>query len=128
MQVVTGCLGFAQTSAIQAAEDVGWSANQIVLGKHSGRTAFRERMASLGIEFGSDAELNVAFGRFKDLADKKHEIFDDDLQVLVGEDASKEENDLVRFIGLKTMAETGSVPVAELSLELDGQPLSSRSP
>ena len=56
---------------------------------------------------------------------KKHEIFDDDLQVLVGEDASKEENDLVRFIGLKTMAETGSVPVAELSLELDGQPLSS---
>ena len=82
-------------------------------------------MSSLGIEFGNDAELNVAFGRFKELADKKHEIFDDDLQVLVGEDASKEENDLVRFIGLKTMAETGSVPVAELSLELDGQPLSS---
>ena len=120
-----GVLKQRDTYEIMRAEDVGWSANQIVLGKHSGRTAFRERMASLGIEFGSDAELNVAFGRFKDLADKKHEIFDDDLQVLVGEDDSKEENDLVRFIGLKTMAETGSVPVAELSLELDGQPLSS---
>ena len=120
-----GVLKQRDTYEIMRAEDVGWSANQIVLGKHSGRTAFRERMASLGIEFGSDAELNVAFGRFKDLADKKHEIFDDDLQVLVGEDASKEENDLVRFISLKTMAETGSVPVAELSLELDGQPLSS---
>ena len=120
-----GVLKQRDTYEIMRAEDVGWSANQIVLGKHSGRTAFRERMSSLGIEFGNDAELNVAFGRFKDLADKKHEIFDDDLQVLVGEDASKEENDLVRFIGLKTMSETGSVPVAELSLELDGQPQSS---
>ena len=122
-----GVLKQRDTYEIMRAEDVGWSANQIVLGKHSGRTAFRERMSSLGIEFGNDAELNVAFGRFKDLADKKHEIFDDDLQVLVGEDASKEENDLVRFIGLKTMSETGSVPVAELSLELDGQPQSSNA-
>ena len=120
-----GVLKQRDTYEIMRAEDVGWSANQIVLGKHSGRTAFRERMTSLGIEFSSDAELNAAFGRFKDLADKKHEIFDDDLQVLVGEDASKEGNEVVRFIGLKTMAETGGIPVAELSLEFEGQPRSS---
>ena len=120
-----GVLKQRDTYEIMRAEDVGWAANQIVLGKHSGRTAFRERMSTLGIEFSSDAELNAAFSRFKDLADKKHEIFDDDLQVLVGEDASKEENEVVRFIGLKTMAETGQVPLAELSLELHGQSLSS---
>ena len=109
------------------AEDVGWSANQIVLGKHSGRTAFRERMSALSIEFESEAELNAAFGRFKDLADKKHEIFDDDLQVLAGEGAAQEKHEIIRFVGLKTISETGEIPIAELSLEYEGEPRSSRA-
>ena len=122
-----GVLKQRDTYEIMRAEDVGWSANQIVLGKHSGRTAFRDRMSALNIEFGSEAELNAAFGRFKELADKKHEIFDDDLQVLAGEGASQEEPEAIRFIGLKTTAETGGVPVAELSLEYEGETCSSRA-
>ena len=120
-----GVLKQRDTYEIMRAEDVGWAANQIVLGKHSGRTAFRERMSALGIKFTSDAELNAAFTRFKDLADKKHEIFDDDLQVLVSEDAAKDENEALRFVSLKTVAETGSVPVADLSLEFEGRHQSS---
>ena len=77
-----GVLKQRDTYEIMRAEDVGWSANQIVLGKHSGRTAFRDRMAALNIEFESEAELNQPLADFKELADKKHEIFDDDLQVL----------------------------------------------
>ena len=122
-----GVLKQRDTYEIMRAEDVGWSANQIVLGKHSGRTAFRDRMSALNIEFGSEAELNAAFGRFKELADKKHEIFDDDLQVLAGEGASQEEPEAIRFIGLKTTSETGGVPVAELSLEYEGETCSSRA-
>ena len=122
-----GVLKQRDTYEIMRAEDVGWSANQIVLGKHSGRTAFRDRMSALNIEFGSEGELNAAFGRFKELADKKHEIFDDDLQVLAGEGASHEEPEAIRFIGLKTTSETGGVPVAELSLEYEGETCSSRA-
>jgi len=122
-----GVLKQRDTYEIMRAEDVGWSANQIVLGKHSGRTAFRERMSVLGIEFESEAELNAAFGRFKDLADKKHEIFDDDLQVLAGEGAAQEDHETIRFVGLKTISETGEIPIAELSLEVEGEPRSSRA-
>ena len=57
----------------------------MVLGKHSGRNAFKTRMAELGVQFGSETELNEAFFRFKQLADKKHDIFDEDLQALISE-------------------------------------------
>lgn len=56
------------------AEDVGWSQNKLVLGKHSGRNAFKTRLAELGIDLPSEEALNAAFARFKELADKKHEI------------------------------------------------------
>ncbi|RTL03687.1 MAG: 2-isopropylmalate synthase, partial [Lysobacterales bacterium] len=65
-----GVLKHRETYEIMRAEDVGWTANRMVLGKHSGRNAFRARMEELGFGFGSDAELNTAFARFKDLADK----------------------------------------------------------
>ncbi len=80
-----GVLKSRETYEIMRAQDVGWSANRIVLGKHSGRNAFRSRLRELGIEFEAEEELNNAFARFKDLADKKHEIFDEDLQALVTE-------------------------------------------
>ncbi|MDM8563575.1 2-isopropylmalate synthase, partial [Candidatus Marithioploca araucensis] len=78
-----GVLKHRQTYEIMKAEDVGWFANRMVLGKHSGRNAFRDRLKALNIELKSEEVLNAAFARFKELADKKHEIYDGDLQALV---------------------------------------------
>src|ERR1700756_5517145 len=74
-----GVLKARQTYEIMRAEDVGWSANRIVLGKLSGRNAFRQRLKELGIELDGEEAYNKAFQRFKDLADKKADIFDEDL-------------------------------------------------
>jgi 2-isopropylmalate synthase len=82
-----GVLKARETYEIMTAEDVGWSTNKIVLGKLSGRTAFRQRLKELGIELDNEDAYNKAFQRFKDLADKKAEIFDEDLQALVTQEA-----------------------------------------
>src|SRR5207344_424923 len=74
-----GVLKARQTYEIMTAEDVGWTTNKIVLGKLSGRNAFKQRLKELGVELESDDAANKAFQRFKDLADKKAEIFDEDL-------------------------------------------------
>jgi len=70
------------TYEIMRPEDVGFGETRLVLGKHSGRHAFRERLKKLGIEL-SDKDLEKAFERFKDLADKKKEVFDEDLLAIV---------------------------------------------
>ena len=59
---------------IMRAQDVGWTQNKLVLGKHSGRNAFKTRLAELGIELASDEALNAAFARFKELADKTRDF------------------------------------------------------
>ena len=69
-----------ETYEIMRAEDVGWAENRMVLGKHSGRRAIRERLLALGIDLQTEEELNDVFKKFKELADKKHEIFDEDLR------------------------------------------------
>lgn len=79
-----GVLKHRETYEIMRAEDVGWNANKIVLGKHSGRSAFRARLKELGIEVSSEQALNEGFARFKELADKKHDIFDEDLTTDLG--------------------------------------------
>jgi 2-isopropylmalate synthase len=71
-----GVLKARDTYEIMRAEDVGWSANKIVLGKLSGRTAFKQRLRELGVMMGSDAELNAAFARFKALADREAIVSD----------------------------------------------------
>jgi 2-isopropylmalate synthase len=101
------------------AEDVGWSANRIVLGKHSGRNALRTRLKELGIEFASEEELNTAFARFKDLADKKHEVFDEDLQALVSE-AGAAEHEGHALVSMRVCSETGETPVAAITLSIEG--------
>jgi 2-isopropylmalate synthase len=116
-----GVLKSRETYEIMRAEDVGWSANRMVLGKHSGRNAFKTRLLELGVTFESEAELNDAFSRFKDLADKKHEIYDDDLQALVTEASLEAENERVRLVALKVCSETGETPKAAITLELDGE-------
>ncbi|QKF60738.1 2-isopropylmalate synthase [Campylobacter curvus] len=83
-----GVLKHKETYEIISAESIGLEKNSLVLGKHSGRHAFKDKLAALGFDLESEA-LNTAFEKFKDLADKKKEIFDDDLRALVAEEITK---------------------------------------
>ncbi|NOQ63804.1 MAG: 2-isopropylmalate synthase [Methyloprofundus sp.] len=113
-----GVLKHRETYEIMRAEDVGWTANRMVLGKHSGRNAFKSRMTELGFEFHSESELNDAFFRFKQLADKKHEIFDEDLQALISEVNSETEEEHYKLVALKVCSETGETPSATVTVEV----------
>jgi 2-isopropylmalate synthase len=116
-----GVLKSRETYEIMRAEDVGWTRNRMVLGKHSGRNAFRARLQDLGVSFDSEEELNDAFSRFKDLADKKHEIFDEDLQALVTDANLDAANERVKLVSLRVCSETGETPKANLVLAFDGE-------
>jgi len=116
-----GVLKSRETYEIMRAEDVGWSANRMVMGKHSGRNAFKTRLHELGVEFESEEELNDAFARFKDLADKKHEIFDEDLQALVTASNIEAENERYKLVSLKVCSETGETPSSTITLSIDGK-------
>jgi 2-isopropylmalate synthase len=110
-----GVIKKRETYEIMRAEDVGWDTNKMVLGKHSGRNAFKTRLRELGFEFSSDDELKSAFGRFKELADKKHQVFDDDLQALISEEIAKNYQDKYRLISLSAnsaMDKSSSAKVA----------------
>jgi 2-isopropylmalate synthase len=117
-----GVLKSRDTYEIMRAQDVGWNANRLVLGKHSGRNAFKARLTELGIVIESEAALNAAFKRFKDLADKKHEIFDEDLQALISEEASDHlENERYKLVSLTAHSETGVSPYAKVVVSEDGK-------
>ena len=116
-----GVIKSRETYEIMRAQDVGWTNNRLVLGKHSGRNAFRTRLKELGYEFPGEEELNEAFKRFKELADKKHEIFDADLQALVTDAMQESYNERVKFLSLKAMIETGEIPMADITLAVDGE-------
>jgi 2-isopropylmalate synthase len=115
-----GVLKHRETYEIMRAQDVGWTHNRMVLGKHSGRNAFRVRLGELGVSFDSEEELNAAFSRFKDLADKKHEIFDEDLQALVTDATLDAANERIKLVSMKVCSETGETPRAEVVLGVDG--------
>jgi 2-isopropylmalate synthase len=123
-----GVLKSRETYEIMRAEDVGWTTNRMVLGKHSGRNAFRSRMQELGVSFASEEHLNDAFVRFKDLADKKHEIYDEDLQALVTEANLEAENERVNLVALKVCSETGETPNAAVTLKVDGEERKASAP
>ncbi len=108
-----GVLKHRETYEIMRAEDVGWGANKLLLGKHSGRNAFRSRLKDLGIKLESEEKLNTVFMRFKDLADKKHEIFDEDLHALVSDEAQIPEEHY-RLLSLVARSETGEMPFARV--------------
>ena len=95
--------------------------NKLVLGKHSGRNAFKTRMSELNIEFSSEEELNEVFARFKTLADKKHDIFDEDLQALVNESSLDAENESIKLVSLRVCCETGETPNAIMTLNIHGE-------
>ena len=116
-----GVLKHRETYEIMRAEDVGWSSNKLTLGKLSGRNAFRARLEELGYQFKSDGELAEAFARFKDLADKKQEIFDEDLQALVTQAEQARAEDRVSLQWLEVTSKTGTRPLAKVALSVDGE-------
>lgn len=116
-----GVLKNRETYEIMKAEDVGWHANRMVLGKHSGRSAFRDRLDTLGITFDSVEDLNAAFTRFKEIADKKHEIYDEDLQALVTDTVNKEADQAIKLVSLKVCSETGEKPHGYITLNINGE-------
>ena len=115
-----GVLKHRETYEIMRAQDVGWTQNKLVLGKHSGRNAFKTRLTELGIELAGDEALNSAFARFKELADKKHEIFDEDLQALVSDETVTPEDEHYKLMYSRVCSETGETPEASLTLTIGG--------
>jgi len=115
-----GVLKHRETYEIMRAEDVGWPRNRMVLGKLSGRNAFRTRLAEIGITLASEDELNAAFARFKELADKKDEIFDEDLQALATDAMLEAANERVKLVSLRVCSQSGETPHAEVVVAIDG--------
>ena len=116
-----GVLKARDTYEIMRAEDVGWSANKIVLGKLSGRTAFKQRLQELGVVLESEGEIMAAFSKFKELADRKSEIFDEDILALVSDESVTAEKEQSGFISLAQHSETGEMPHAEIVFTIDGR-------
>jgi 2-isopropylmalate synthase len=116
-----GVLKHRETYEIMRAEDVGWNANRLTLGKLSGRNAFKTRLQELGITLASEEHLNAAFAKFKELADKKREIFDEDLQALVSDEAITPEMEHYKFVSLVAHSETGEQPYARIVIAEEGR-------
>ena len=117
-----GVLKHRETYEIMRAEDVGWNTNKIVLGKLSGRAAVKARFDALGITFDTPEALNEAFTRFKLLADKKQEVFDEDLQALVSESNQEHSAERYKLVDLEVRCKSGEKPHASLTLTVDGRP------
>ncbi len=122
-----GVLKHRETYEIMRAEDVGWNANKLVLGKHSGRSAFKARLSELGIVLDSELSLNAAFQRFKELADKKHEIFDEDLHALASEELLEPQSEHYNLVAFMAHCETGEAPTARLVISVAGQEQTTQS-
>jgi 2-isopropylmalate synthase len=114
-----GMLKNAETYEIMRPEDVGQGATNLVMGKHSGRHAFREKLKGLGYDLGQNA-LNDAFVRFKDLADKKKDVYDDDIVALV-DDALARAAERISITHLRVVAGTEGPQQADLSVTVDGE-------
>lgn len=115
-----GVLKHRETYEIMKAEDVGWHTNRMVLGKHSGRNALKARLEELGYVIADEHQLMNVFGRFKDLADRKHEIFDEDLHALLSESGPKTVPERYALEDMSTAAVYGGKPTATLKLKVDG--------
>ncbi len=121
-----GVLKHRETYEIMRAEDVGWGTNKLLLGKHSGRNAFRTRLMELGIELESEETLNNTFMRFKELADKKHEIFDEDLHALISDEVLVLQ-ERYKLLSLTVHCETGEVSYARIIIAEEGEELQAES-
>jgi 2-isopropylmalate synthase len=115
-----GVLKNAATYEIMTPESVGWTKSNLVMGKHSGRAAFRDKLRALGYGDVGDNKLNDAFRRFKDLADRKKVVYDEDIVALVDDEVMRD-HERIRFVSLDLHAGSKSPPRAELELEVDGE-------
>jgi 2-isopropylmalate synthase len=115
-----GMLKNAQTYEIMTPESVGWTKTNLVMGKHSGRAAFRDKLRALGYPDIGDNALNDAFRRFKDLADRKKIVYDEDIVALVDDEVVRGQN-RIRFIGLEVHAGSRGPASADLELEIDSE-------
>ena len=116
-----GMLKNAATYEIMTPESVGWQKTALVMGKHSGRAAFRDKLNALGYGDLGDNALNDAFRRFKDLADRKKLVYDDDIVALVDDEVVRG-HQRIKFISLEVWAGSKDKPRALLELEVDGTP------
>jgi 2-isopropylmalate synthase len=114
-----GMLKNSETYEIMKPEDVGVSKTSLVMGKHSGRNAFRDKLESMGYTLEDDA-FQDAFKRFKDLADKKKHVFDDDIIALI-DDQLSEEGERASFKRLRVVCGTDGPQTAEIDLVVDGE-------
>ena len=114
-----GMLKNNETYEIMTPESIGLNESTLVMGKHSGRHAFKEKAKELGYVL-AENQLNDAFYRFKDLADKKKEVFDDDIVALIDDEFSKG-LDVIKLVSLSIYAGTEGPQFADLSLEIDGE-------
>lgn len=114
-----GMLKNAQTYEIMTPESVGLSESKLVMAKHSGRHAFKKKLEELGLELGDNA-FQDAFARFKDLADKKKQVFEEDIIALV-EDEINTADDKIKFVSLQIQAGTVGPQIAEMVLSIDGE-------
>jgi 2-isopropylmalate synthase len=115
-----GMLKNAQTYEIMTPESVGWTKTNLVMGKHSGRAAFRDKLAALGYGDLGDNALNDAFRRFKDIADRKKIVYDEDIVALVDDEVVRDHT-RIRFISLDLHAGSRGPARAELTLEVDSE-------
>ncbi len=113
-----GFLKNAATYEIMTPESVGWSNSSLVMGKHSGRAAFRDKLKALGYGEVGDNQLNDAFRRFKDLADRKKVVYDEDISALV--DDQFRDNERIKFVSLDVRSGSKAPPTADMELEIDG--------
>jgi 2-isopropylmalate synthase len=118
-----GVLKNAATYEIMTPESVGWTKSNLVMGKHSGRAAFRDKLRALGYGELGDNHLNDAFRRFKDLADRKKVVYDDDIVALVDDEVVRG-HDRIRFVSLDVRSGSKAPPTAELEIEIDGETVS----
>ena len=115
-----GVLKNAETFEIMRPEDIGLNEDNLVLGKHSGRAALRSKLKGLGFEL-ADNQLNDIFVRFKDLADNKKEIFDDDLIALVSDQSGSAAHDHIKLVSMTVICGTNRPQTAEMIISVDGK-------
>jgi len=107
------------TYEIMTPESIGLNTNKLVLGKHSGRHAFIQRLKDLGYELGKE-DIEKAFARFKNLADKKKDIFDEDLDAIVADEIVRTQ-ERFKLIQMNVSSGSFAVPTATVQMEIDGK-------
>jgi len=114
-----GMLKNAETFEIMRPEDVGLTESNLVMGKHSGRAAFKDKLAQLGYEIGDNA-FQESFVRFKALADSKKEVYDDDIVALIEDTQTSAAHGRMRLVDLEMVCGTKGPAKATLVMDIDG--------